>query len=175
MHIIDLTQTLYNNMPVYPGDPAVSIQEIHTLEKEGWNLRQLTLTTHIGTHVNAPYHMAQNGKTLDDLTLERFFGKAVLYSSNMTFDTDIGVVFHSQNIDMKLVRQLVKTPPKFVGLSAQFEFDIPVEKLLCENDIVSFENLANTDQLPASFTFYGLPLKIKESDGSPIRAFVISG
>lgn len=171
MKVIDLTQVLYDKMPVYPGDPEVSIQEIHKIDKEGWNLRQITFTSHIGTHVNAPYHMAKNGKTLDELPLERFFGKAVLYTSDMVFDKDTGVIFHAQNIDMALAQQLVKTPPKFIGLSAKFEFDIPVEKLLCENDIISFENLVNTDQLPDSFGFYGVPLNIKESDGSPIRAF----
>ncbi len=39
MRIVDLSQSLYDKMPVYPGDPEVSIQEIHKLDKEGWNLR----------------------------------------------------------------------------------------------------------------------------------------
>ena len=62
MRIIDLSQPLYNKMPVFPGDPDVLIQEIHSLEKEGWNLRSLTLTTHTGTHVNIPYHMVAGGE-----------------------------------------------------------------------------------------------------------------
>ncbi len=115
--------------------------------------------------------MSKNGKTLDDLPLERFFGNAVLYTLGMIFDKTAGVIFHSQNIDMQLAQQLIKSPPKFTGLSAQFEFDLTVEKLLCENDIISFENLTNTDQLPASFMFYGVPINIKAGDGSPIRAF----
>ncbi|MBI4130701.1 cyclase family protein [Candidatus Roizmanbacteria bacterium] len=173
MKIIDLSQPLYDKMPVYPGDPEVSIQEIHNLKKEGWNLRLLTFTTHIGTHVNAPYHMAKSGKTLDDLPLERFFGKAVLNTQGMTFDKNIGVIFHSQNIDSALAQQLMQSPSKFVGLSAQFEFDLTVERLLCENNIISFENLINTDKLPASFMFYAVPLKIKGGEGSPVRAFAI--
>jgi len=59
MKIIDLSQTLYDHMPVYPGDPEVIIKEIHTINKEGWNLRNMTFTTHIGTHVNVPYHMVK--------------------------------------------------------------------------------------------------------------------
>ena len=122
MNIVDLSQPLFDKMPVFAGDPEVSIKEIHTLDKEGWNLRQITFTSHIGTHVNAPYHMAKNGKTLDDLPPERFFGKATLYTSytsGMQFDKNIGVIFHKQNIDMKLAKEMVKNPPKFVGLSAQ--------------------------------------------------------
>lgn len=173
MQVVDLTQELYDKMPVYPGDPEVSIREIHTLDREGWNLRQMTFTTHIGTHVNAPYHMAKGGKTLDDLPIESFFGKAVLFSPQMTFDESVGIIFHSQNIDMSIAKQLTKTPPKFVGLSANFEFDIPVERLLCEHDIISFENLVNTEKLPKSFTFYGLPLRIRSADGSPVRVFAV--
>lgn len=47
MKIIDLSQPIFDNMPVYPGDPGVVIKEIHTFEKEGWNLRNMSLTTHI--------------------------------------------------------------------------------------------------------------------------------
>lgn len=173
MNIVDLSQPLFDRMPVYPGDPEVHIEEIHTLDKEGWNLRQMTLTTHIGTHVNSPYHMAQNGKTLDDLPLDQFFGKAILYIPSITFTKDTGVIFHSQNIDMPLARQIVQTHPKFVGLAAQFEFDFAIEKLLCENEIISFENLVNTEKLPQNFMFYGLPLNIRGSDGSPVRAFAV--
>ena len=173
MNIVNLTQLLFDQMPVFPGDPEVSIKEIHTLDKEGWNLKQITITTHLGTHVNAPYHMAKSGKTLNDLPLERFFGECTLYTPGMKFDKNSGVIFHSQNIDMELAKQIVKTPPKFVGLSAKFEFDIPVERLLCENDVISYENLVNTDKLPTNFTFYGVPLNLRSGDGSPVRAFAM--
>lgn len=68
---------------------------------------------------------------------------------------------------------MIKYPPKFIGLSEKFEFDIAIEKLLLEKGIISYENLTNTKSLPESFTFYGVPLNIKESDGSPVRAFAI--
>lgn len=173
MKIIDLSQPLFDKMPVYPGDPEVSIKEIHILQKEGWNLRQVTVSTHIGTHVNAPYHMTTHGKTLDDLPLERFIGNTVLYEAGMIFQKDIGVIFHSQNIDKVIVEEIIKTPPKFIGLSAEFEFDLDVERMLCEHDIISFENLVHTDQLPKKFVFYGVPLNIQKSDGSPIRAYAV--
>lgn len=74
MKIVDLSQPLYDHMPVYPGDPEVLIKEIHTLDKEGWNLRNITLTTHIGTHVNVPYHMVKDGKRLDKFYVDFFLG-----------------------------------------------------------------------------------------------------
>lgn len=162
-------------MPVYPGDPEVSIEQIHTIGNEGWNLRSITITTHIGTHVNTPIHMTENGQTLDDLPTERFFGPCTIYKPGMTFTPNTGVIFTTTNIDMTLAHLLVKTPPLFVGLSEVYEFDLKVEKLLLEHNIISYENLTNTDKLPDQFMFYGLPLKIKGGDGSPVRAIAVVG
>ena len=73
-------------------------------------------------------------------------------------------------LDQEIAEALIAHPPKFIGLSAKYEFDIALEKLLLEHGIVSYENLVHADTLPATFMFYGLPLKIMESDGSPVRA-----
>lgn len=171
MNIIDLSQPLFDHMPVYPGDPEVIIKEIHTLDKEGWNMRNMTFTTHIGTHVNVPYHMNNSGKRLDSYDLDRFIGKAELYTEGMKFYKNKGIIFSISNITKDIAEALIKYPPKFIGLSEKFEFDIALEKLLLDADIISFENLANTDKLPQSFNFYGVPLRLKGSDGSPVRAF----
>lgn len=73
------------------------------------------------------------------------------------------------------MKLLIEIKPKFVGLSVKFEFDIEIEKKLLEAGIVSYENLVNTEKLPKSkkFMFYGFPLKIKDGDGSPVRAVAI--
>lgn len=103
MKIIDLSQTLYDQMPVFPGDPEVIIKEIHTLDKEGWNLRNMTFTTHIGTHVNVPYHMVKGGKRLNTFSLDNFFGKTELYKKGMKFYKNKGVFFHQVILTRKLL------------------------------------------------------------------------
>lgn len=173
MPIIDLTLPLYDNMPVYPGDPEVKINQVHHLDTEGWNMATVFFPTHIGTHVNVPIHMVSEGKTLDDFPLDSFFGPAELYQPGQTFSLERGVIFATHNITSEIADQLIKTPPKFIGLAAEFEFDIAIEKRLLEHNIISFENLANMAQLPATFMFYGLPLKLHAGDGSPVRAFAI--
>lgn len=173
MNIVDLTVPIFDHMPVYPGDPDVIVKQIQHLNREGWNMSRIEMNLHDGTHVNAPIHMTTNGKTLDDLPLDTFIGPCVLYKKEMTFDPTCGVIFATYNIDMVIASQLVKTPPKFVGLSKTFEFDIAVEKFLLEHDIISYENLDNTDHLPQQFVFYGLPLKIIHGDGSPVRAIAV--
>lgn len=173
MSVIDLTLPLYDGMPVYPGDPEVKITQVHHLATEGWNMATACFPTHIGTHVNVPIHMVNKGKTLDDFPLDAFFGLAELYHPGQTFSPQRGVIFATHNITSEIADQLIKTPPKFIGLAAEFEFDIAIEKRLLEHNIISFENLANTTQLPPSFRFYGLPLRLQAGDGSPVRAFAI--
>lgn len=171
MKIVDLSQKLFDNMPVYPGDPEVHITQIHTLDKEGWNLREMTLTTHIGTHVNVPSHMTENGKNLDTYSIDAFIAPSLIYKQGVSYDSDSGLIFRDQNIDQAITVMLIAKPPKFIGLASAFEFDITLEKLLLEHDIISFENLINTEMLPNTFIFYGVPLRLQASDGSPVRAY----
>src|SRR3989344_7918268 len=170
MKIIDLTLPIYTGMPVYPGDPEASIELVQTIEKNGWNMRRLQINSHDGTHVNAQVHGIEGGKNLNDYTLESFCGKAVIYDPSLPMPSDKGIIFRDQNINKEIAEQIKKARPRFVGLSSEFEFDVDIEKDLLKEDMILFERLANLDQLPSSFDFYGIPLKIKEGDGSPVRA-----
>lgn len=160
-------------MPVYPGDPEVSIELIQTHEKEGWDMRRIQINGHDGTHVNAPVHMVPGGKTLDDMPLDMFCGSARIYYPGSPMASEMGYIFRDQNIDQTIAEQIKKARPRFVGLSSAYEWDVEIEKDLLKEDIVLFERIANTDQLPEEFEFYGMPLNIKEGDGSPIRAFAV--
>ena len=117
--------------------------------------------------------MVKNGKNLDEYPLDSFMGPAVIYKKEIILDKQTGVIFHNQNIDQKIADLLIANPPKFIGLSSKYEFDVPLEKLLLEHGIISFENLINTEKLPGKFMFYGVPLNISGADGSPVRAFAV--
>ncbi len=74
--IFDLTQTLDASCPPYPGDPAVAVDPVLTLEKDGCRVSRLTLSTHSGTHVDAPAHVMKTYWTLDEYVPQQFFGDA---------------------------------------------------------------------------------------------------
>lgn len=78
MKMIDLTHTLRPEMPVYPGAPQPVLQPVQTLQQHGCRESELRLWSHHGTHIDAPAHMVAEGKTLDALPLERFFGLATM-------------------------------------------------------------------------------------------------
>ena len=65
-------------MPVWPGDPAVSLETVCTAETDGCRVTRLTLGSHTGTHLDAPRHVLPGGSSLDELPPARFAGQAVV-------------------------------------------------------------------------------------------------
>lgn len=175
MKIIDLSQTLEDGMDVFPGDPEVKIEQIHTLDKEGWQLRYLQFSSHIGTHVDALAHMDKSGKTLDDLPIDKFIGKTVLVTVGDKFPENVGLAFSEGDIDKEVVKMIKKAKPKFVVVGSNATLDVESERQLLQSGIITITDLVNMEKLPKNkpFTLYAVPLKIKEGDGSPVRAFAV--
>lgn len=76
MKIYDISQEVFG-CEVYPGDPAPK-KEILSKISEGslCNLSAFSMCAHNGTHIDAPYHFYENGKTIKDMALEHFIGMA---------------------------------------------------------------------------------------------------
>lgn len=87
--IYDLSHAITNDLPVYPGDPRVKIEQVGQLEKDGFADRLLTMGTHNGTHMDAPAHMIASGKQLKDFPTDRFVCQAVCVDVRDGFDTEI--------------------------------------------------------------------------------------
>jgi kynurenine formamidase len=81
--LIDLSQPLYTGMPVYPILPKTQLYRYHTFdewdEKEKWpaSTDQMVISTHAGTHVDAPAHMKPGIKTIDQVSLDLMWGDAI--------------------------------------------------------------------------------------------------
>ena len=170
MKIIDLSVPIESGMEVYPGDPEVLIEVVHTHEEHSWELRKLTMGSHTGTHVDAFSHMHAGGKTLDEIPLEHFFGTAAVVDVRETLPQGIGLFFVRET-GLEWAGKIIAARPKFAGgmISAD------LERALLQAEIVTYTNLVNLEQIPPGrqFMFYGFPLKIKHGDGSPVRAVAV--
>lgn len=78
MKIIDLTHPLSPDMPVYPGTEHPVFAAAGAIETHGFAEKKITFHSHNGTHIDAPAHMIEGGKTLDQLPVDHFFGKALV-------------------------------------------------------------------------------------------------
>jgi kynurenine formamidase len=86
MPVLDLTYPLTPDMPVYPGTPATDMRPIASFEPDGFREQQLTLSTHTGTHIDAPSHLLEEGRSLDQLPLDQFLGSGLCIDTSQTPD-----------------------------------------------------------------------------------------
>lgn len=78
MKVIDLTHTIMENMPVFPGSENPKFESVGVLDKDGFEEKKITIYSHTGTHVDAPRHILHGGKGLDDFSVEKFFGRGIV-------------------------------------------------------------------------------------------------
>lgn len=78
MSLYDLSHPFETGMPVYPGDSPVEIDRTATIESDGYATSRLELSSHTGTHMDAPAHMRSEGNTIDTIDLERFRFRAIV-------------------------------------------------------------------------------------------------
>lgn len=170
MRVIDLSQSLSSNMEVYEGDPQVKIHIVHTHEKNKWELRKIEMGSHTGTHVDAFSHMHKNKASLDEIPIERFFGRAKVVKVSQEFPQGLGLFF-KEEVGLDSLDRIVNSNPAFVGGNIGED----LERALLGREIITYTGLINLDLIPEdqTFIFYGLPLKIQSGDGSPVRAIGI--
>ena len=86
-------------MPVFPGTEPPVFEQANTLEENGFIEARITMYSHTGTHIDAPAHMFQDGRSLDEFPIEHFVGNASVLD------------FSSQEIKQIEVNDLQKFEP----------------------------------------------------------------
>lgn len=76
--VIDLTHPVGPGMPVYPGTAPVAVETTATVADRGYREHRISLSTHTGTHLDAPAHMLAEGRTLDTYPPATFVGPATV-------------------------------------------------------------------------------------------------
>lgn len=76
LRLVDLSFDIYDRAPTFGTDPKVAVIEHSRIEGLGYNITQLLMSTHTGTHLDAPFHFLDDGRTVDRLDLRRGFGPA---------------------------------------------------------------------------------------------------
>lgn len=78
MKVIDLTHTIQETMPVYPGTEQPKFLPANTYETDGFKETELRMYTHTGTHMDPPAHLYQGRTTLDQFPADQFIGMALV-------------------------------------------------------------------------------------------------
>lgn len=209
MKVLDLTHTIREKMPVYPGTDTPKFIPGNSYEKDGFKKTLLHMYTHTGTHMDPPAHLFPGRTTLDQFPASQFIGKALVIDCkslregekitmaqihkygktadevdfllfNLNWDKRWGTESYFGNypcIDDEVLEYIINGGYKgigfdVIGLDPIADDNLTRHKKLFEAcDIVNIENLKNLDLCGSDvFWFSCFPLKLEDSDGSPIRA-----
>jgi arylformamidase len=200
---MDISQRLENQIPVWPGDTPFSYEVSWSKEDSGSvNVGQMTMSTHTGTHIDAPFHFDNDGKRVIELDINLYIGPAlVIHVPNVT---SIGVK-ELAGVDLeKVARLIIRTdawkerqvfpdsiPPiepelaaylaelgvRLLGLDLPSVDPLDSKELSAHHELNRFgihilEGLVLDDVAPGDYELAALPLPLVEADGSPVRAVI---
>ena len=141
MIVVDFTQLIEEDMPVFMGTEGPSLTEANTYSEDGFKETKLSFFSHTGTHMDAPLHIFENGCALDEMPADQFVGAALIVDcSHLSCGQQIGL----KEIDAK-------------------------RKLADEADFLLFYT-GWSRYWGSKEHICGLPLKYIHADGAPIRA-----
>ncbi len=155
MKLFDITRSIHNAMPVYQGDPTVSIEPwLATVRGAPVNVSRLVMGSHTGTHVDAPAHLQGGALGVDQLPLDVLIGPARVISLTPSADNDAA---HLLGLDLTSYRRVLfktwtpvsrrpgSSPGDFAGLTentARFLVDSGVR--LVGVDTLSVDSLESS-------------------------------
>lgn len=198
----DLSIPYTQDMPYFSGDPVPEIKQFKTIERDGYNIKELNIGTHTGTHIDAPSHFIRGGRSIDQIDLSELRGLATC----ITYDPKRELKLPEQHFDIILLytgynlrwnefrifenysyidkghAQIMRDSGiRMVGIDSPTaespdpgNFD--THKTLLGSSIPIIENL-NSENLKSlvnkSFLVQVIPLLIRDGDGSPARVIAI--
>ncbi len=197
-NLIDLTHVMENEMPIFPGDDNFILKQDKFFDENKYNNFMLKTSMHVGTHLDSPMHMTKSTMTIDQYSIDKFCGKAIVLNvlgediidykeeyEKMIKNNDIVLFYTGFDKYFKAKEYFLKYPVITTNL-AEFlisknvklvGFDTPspdyypfsIHKMLLSNNIFIIENLCNLNLLlNKTCEVFCFPLKIK-ADASLLR------
>ena len=78
MRIIDLTQTIRHDMQTFEAHPKPITIPWTKMDIHGYESELIFMSSHTGTHMDAPYHFVPKGKKIDEIPVDTFVADALL-------------------------------------------------------------------------------------------------
>ncbi len=190
MKIIDISRDLLTT-PVYPGDPEQIVEHVRSMQRgDSHNLTVVSSCVHTGTHVDAPTHFIKDGKNINEIPLEVFFGNCYVFQpeSSLISKAEIEAI-----CDKNDVRRLLLKGDAYLTNEACFEAinrkiqligtehasvdplnsDFSNHKILLDAEVVLLENLDLSCVECGCYMLSAFPIKMKDVEGAFVRAVLI--
>lgn len=196
--MIDITRELSEGHPVWPGDSAYVLEMVSSIEAgNAVNVLRLTTSTHLGTHVDAPWHYAAEGGRLETVGLDTLVGEALVVDARGDGEVPATVLpqaplpprvlLHTgqperwagfprfRALSPALVRALQQRGVVLVGTDAPSvdpvdSQELPAHQACFQAGITIVEGLELSRVAPGRYRLICLPLRMPHADASPVRA-----
>ena len=195
MLIYDISQEVFS-CKVYPGDPSPEKTLISSTEKgDPCNLSAFSMCAHNGTHVDAPFHFISDGKTIDEVPLDAFVGKACVagHSGTLAGGDALKILEKAKVADPEAAKRILIKGNAVVSREAAEVFasegilllgnesqtvgpeDAPMEvhMILLGSGAVLLEGIRLSDVPEGIYLLNAAPLNLAGADGAPCRAVLI--
>jgi arylformamidase len=198
MKIIDVTRPLVNGMLVYPGDVIPSFSQA---DHGRYLISDLHLSSHTGTHIDAPVHYLKSGDSIDTIPLSHLIGRCrvIDVSEAGTFITAAHLRGALDGVKRLLLKTRFSKKADFteeypslardaaciitdnaiecVGIDSpsieSFNCDGSVHRQLLGNGCIIIELLDLSDVPEGDYKMVALPLRLAGLDGSPARVILM--
>ena len=195
MKIYDISQEVFS-CQVYPGDPAPERKVLNSMEKgDLYNLTEFSMCAHNGTHIDAPFHIIKDGKTVDAVCLGAFVGMAYVAEHHgiVSGDDAAEIIEKAKALNPEAVKRILIKGPAEVSQEAAEVFasseilllgnesqtvgpeDAPmaVHLILLTADVILLEGIRLAEVSEGVYLLNAAPLNLSGADGSPCRALLI--
>jgi arylformamidase len=122
MERIDISLTISDGLPIWPGDPHPVIDRLSSMEDgDEANVSSLSCGVHIGTHVDAPLHFIHQAQSVTELSLDDLVGPALVVEL-LGVEVISEAVLEAADIPGEVKRLLFKTRNSQLWQTGEREF-----------------------------------------------------
>lgn len=193
--IFDISQPVFE-CSVFPGDSRPVKETVRSMEKgDLYNLTNLSMCAHNGTHVDAPVHFIRDGKGIDRIELEKFIGFAYVTGHDGVVTAEDAerileraaacrrearkkiLLKGNATVSLEAARVIAKAGIDLIGNESQtvgpVDSPMAVHLVLLGAEVVLLEGIRLSEVPEGVYYLNCAPLNLTDSDGAPCRAILL--
>ena len=191
--VYDISQEVLS-CKVYPGDPVPCIKRESSISEGAiCNLTSFSMCAHNGTHVDAPFHFINKGKTIEQIGLDAFVGdcyvvhhnrdvtaedtKSILERAKSAGAGERILIAGNATVTVEAAREFVNAKIKLIGNESQTvgpeNAPMEVHMILLGAEVVLLEGVVLSNVPEGKYLLCAAPLNLAGCDGAPCRAVLV--
>ncbi len=191
--VYDISQEVLS-CKVYPGDPVPCIKRESSISEGAiCNLTSFSMCAHNGTHVDAPFHFINEGKTIEQIGLDAFVGdcyivhhngdvtaedtKCILERAKSAGAGERILIAGNATVTAEAAREFANAKIKLIGNESQTvgpeNAPMEVHMILLGAEVVLLEGVVLSNVPEGKYLLCAAPLNLAGCDGAPCRAVLV--